>query len=399
MAGSKGGFSSGSKKLIIGVCVGAVAWLGCELVTAVIVSRNPGMVWRLGVRRPGDGPSLHGRERFHGSYVHEFDAELGWDHPPPGPARSSLSPRALVSAYGDSFTECTGPVDLTWEAQLGTALHADVINFGVGGYGPDQALLKLKRLHPRYPTPVVLFGFLSRDISRIVNIYGSARLLQETRTFLLNGTPYFMPTKPRYVLKDDQLHLLENPVKTESDFMKLVFEPGFAETFSTNDYFKSGYKLDRYYPEISFPYLVSVPQAIWVRAQVRGPIPDYAAMLMKDEQTTRLLSAILDEFVQMSKRNSFRGIIVLFGEPEELSYYLQHGKHLRLEPVVRHLQESGYAFIDTVDLLAKHGGITIPPEPISRYYDPTSHHSAYAHKIIAEGLYEYLLKQGAPMAR
>ena len=388
------------KKLLFGTCLAGCLWLGCELVVATIVAATgPGQMWRLGLRRPGDGPSLLGRGPLHQAYLRDFDAELGWDRPPRGSARAASTAPALVSAYGDSFTECTGPDDLTWEALLSKLLHADVINFGVSAYGPDQALLKLKRLYPQYRTPVVLFGFLSRDISRIVNVYGSARLLEETGTFLLNGRPYFMPTKPRYVLTDGQLQLLENPVKTEDNFMRLVFEPGYVQTFSSNDYFKVGYDLDRYYPPVSFPYALTLPRALLVRARNRGPIPDYASLLMQDGGARDLLSAIFDEFTGLSRRASFFGVVVLFGEADELFYYLQHGKHRRLDGVVGYLQEMGYPYIDTIDILARHQRSTKPAEPISLYFDPTNHHSAYAHQIIAQGIEEYLLPHVTSMAR
>ena len=388
------------RKLLFWTCLAGCLWLGFEsIVAAVVATAGPGLVWRLGVRRPGDGPSLLGRDPLHKAFLRDFDADLGWDRPPRGPALESSSARALVSAYGDSFTECTGPDDQTWEALLAKSLHANVINFGVSAYGPDQALLKLKRLYSRNRTPVVLFGFLSRDISRIVNVFGSARLLEETGTFLLNGRPYFMPTKPRFVLADGQLRLLENPVRTEDDFMRLVFEPGYARTFSSNDYFKNGYDLDRYSPPIFFPYALTLPRALWVRARNRGPIPDYAAMLMQDDRATHLLRAIFDEFIGMSQRDSFFGVVVLFGEADELSYYLEHGRHRRLDPVVGYLRERGYPYIDTVDILARHQRATEPAEPISLYFDPSNHHSAYAHKIIAQGIEDYLSPHLTNMAR
>lgn len=383
------------KRLLFGTLAVLVAWLGFELLVAAGVRTNPTLVWRLGVRRPGDGPGLLGREQLRKAYQTQFDADLGWDHPPRGPARAT----ALVSAYGDSFTECTGPDNLTWEALLADSIRADVINFGVGAYGTDQALIKLKRLYPRYRTPIVLFGFLPRDISRIVNVYGFARLVQETRTFLLNGTPYFMPTKPRYELADGQLRLLQNPVRSEADFMRLVYEPGFAETLSAHDYFKQGYVLDRFVPEISFPYALTIPRALIVRGRQTGPPPDYASILMQDSGATQLLARIFDEFVSIARRDSFTGVVVLFGEPDELLYYLKHGRHSRLEPVVRYLNEKGYPYIDTVDLLARQQRTATPAESPSVYYDATSHHSAYAHKIIAQGIHRYLAPSLANLQR
>jgi hypothetical protein len=391
VAGARRPLSRGKRLLFATTAVVGV-WLGCESLVVGMVRADPRVLWRFGLRRPGDGPALLGAENVRRAYQTQFDAGLGWDHPPKGPAEKT----ALVSAYGDSFTECTGPDTLTWEALLSDSLRANVINFGVGAYGPDQALLKLKRLYRTYPTPVVLFGYLSRDVSRIVNVNGFARLVQETRTFLLNGTPYFIPTKPRYVLADGQLRLVENPVRTESDFMRLVFQPDYARAFSSNDYFKEGYDLDRYVPQVSFPYALTIPRALLARD--RGPAPDYASTLMDDPSTVRLLTTIFDDFQGVARRDAFQGIVVLFGEPDELLYYLQHGTHNRLEKVLRYLQEKGYPYIDTVDLLARHQRTTKPSEPLSLYFDPTSHHSAYAHKIIAEGIAQYLSSRVASKA-
>lgn len=298
-----------------------------------------------------------------------------------------------MSAYGDSFTESTGPDELTWEAELSKLLGRDVLNFGISAYGPDQALLKLKRLYSRYPTPVVLFGFLPRDISRIVNVYGSARLLEETGTFLLNGRPYFMPTKPRFVLENGRLRLLENPVRTEDDFMRLVFEPGFAQRFAANDHFRNGYDLDRYFPGVSFPYAWTLPRALLTRASGRGPLPDHAALLMEDPGAVGLLNAIFDDFIDFSRRERFRGIVVLFGEPDELDSYARRGTHRLLTPVIDYLRQKRYPYIDTVAILAKHRQSTQPTDPIARYYDPTNHHSSYAHQVIAKGMQTFLATQ------
>jgi hypothetical protein len=120
---------------------------------------------------------------------------------------------------------------------------------------------------------------------------------------------------------------------------------------------------------------------------------------MDDPPTVRLLTTIFDDFETVAHREAFQGVFVLFGEPDELLYYLQHGTHNRLEKVLRYLQEKGYPYIDTVDLLARHQRTTKPTEPLSLYFDPTSHHSAYGHKIIADGMGQYLSSRLTPRPR
>ena len=95
------------------------------------------------------------------------DPELGWDYRPnerltdvgafgrethitvDGDGARTLPGVAgpgLIAAYGDFFTAGSNVNDdQTWEYFLSRLTGTRVANFGVAGYGPDQALLKLER--------------------------------------------------------------------------------------------------------------------------------------------------------------------------------------------------------------------------------------------------------------
>ena len=67
---------------------------------------------------------------------------LGWQSNAPRPQSSELSP-SCGSAFGDSMThgdEVTD--DEAWLHRLSERLGCNVQNFGVGGYGLDQAALR-----------------------------------------------------------------------------------------------------------------------------------------------------------------------------------------------------------------------------------------------------------------
>lgn len=94
------------------------------------------------------------------------------------------------------------------------------------GYGPDQALLKLKRVYREHPTPVVFFGFTSENVNRIVNVYRWALDVQTYHTPLgWDGTPFFEGTRPRFLLQDGSLVLLPNPVWTREELRRLIHDP------------------------------------------------------------------------------------------------------------------------------------------------------------------------------
>ena len=109
---------------------------------------------------------------------HGFDSELGWVRKPntshdeigkfgetnwtinqfgarTNPDFDNL--KSNISCYGDSFTFSRQVNnDETWAHYLSELTDSNVINFGVGNYGVDQALLRLKREFSKHPTKIVI---------------------------------------------------------------------------------------------------------------------------------------------------------------------------------------------------------------------------------------------------
>ena len=62
-----------------------------------------------------------------------------------------------ISTYGDSFTFCRQVNDNeTWEHYLSEINNSNVQNFGVGNYGIDQSLLRLKKEYSNNSTKIVI---------------------------------------------------------------------------------------------------------------------------------------------------------------------------------------------------------------------------------------------------
>src|SRR5439155_12092273 len=80
-----------------------------------------------------------------------------------------------IAAFGDSFTHCDGVANsFTWEyllERLNPAL--EVLNFGVGGYGTDQALLRYELEGMAFHPHIAILGFLPENIHRVVSVFRS----------------------------------------------------------------------------------------------------------------------------------------------------------------------------------------------------------------------------------
>src|SRR5262249_46829988 len=105
----------------------------------------------------------------------------------------------LAQSYGDSFTygaEVDDPD--TWQAQFEGMTGKGILNFGSGGYGLDQAVLKFEKYGPQYPTPFVILGLYPHEYRRILS-YQSFYYFTE-RTFRYAFKPIFIPAAEGYEL-------------------------------------------------------------------------------------------------------------------------------------------------------------------------------------------------------
>ena len=167
-----------------------------------------------------------------------FDADLGWNLTPSRTRRAdgavfrinSQSIRSdreyplagppgirRLTAFGDSFTHCseTTQVDC-WAVQLEGAMPGtEVLNFGVPGFGPDQAWLRYQRDGRKFGGCAVLIGYFVGDIERVINRF---------RPFIHPDDSVVLG-KPRYLLDGDSLTLLPNAV-TDPNVLR---DPAWAE--------------------------------------------------------------------------------------------------------------------------------------------------------------------------
>jgi len=159
-----------------------------------------------------------------------FSSVEGLRSPEPGAVFAGRRARHRVAIVGDSFTFGleVGYAD-TWGYRLERALGLDVqvLNFGVDGYGVDQAYLHYQRDVRPWRPEVVILGLITHDLYRSLATY----------TFVsFPGWP-FPFAKPRFVIEADRLRLLNVPLISPEEILAagsisalpfVSYDPGYA---------------------------------------------------------------------------------------------------------------------------------------------------------------------------
>ncbi|MCA8942530.1 MAG: hypothetical protein KDB80_08255 [Planctomycetes bacterium] len=175
-----------------------------------------------------------------------FDAELGWCTPPIGTPSvdrfggrlsSSERPTTLgdgvrrIAVFGCSFTygsEVAGSE--SWPALLESRREdLQVLNFGVPGFGADQALLRMRRVVATIDVDEIWLGLLPATALRLVSVYRPA-LRHYTNTVAF---------KPRFRMQGDELVLVRNPAPSIPELVAIVRSPERFATVVRTDSFMS----------------------------------------------------------------------------------------------------------------------------------------------------------------
>lgn len=275
---------------------------------------------------------------------YSFDPHLGWVRRPDsigiengqkGPITfhiDSAGSRAntfeklppVIAAFGDSYVFCRQVEDdETWESRLSQQENIGVLNFGVGNYGVDQALLRYEGMVLPDAIRVVVMGFVPETICRIQSYW--KHYLEFGNTFAF---------KPRFILDPDgRLILLDNLVRSAEDFAS--YQEKLPEIRAADGFYEKKFRSQQF----RFPYTSSFMRnplkqgmlisAVAVRRVWRAlgitnhrieNLPFTLVMknnlrdayqLYKDVKSTALLSAILLRFKEEAERRGHIPLVVV----------------------------------------------------------------------------------------
>jgi len=377
----------------------AFLWLVIEAVSFAglwVLKNRSGVVYDPRVERLSETQREHlGNfiERGHGEHVSQ-DPVLGWT-----PKGNSAGMRddvehekepadgvLRIAAFGDSFTYGANvEIPETWAKQISEIDPTiEVLNWGSGGYGLDQAYLRYQRRGREYAPHIVFIGYMTENISRNVNVF---------RAFYTRWYRGVIFTKPRFVVRDSadgaggerELVLLENPISSIDDHRRLLEHDATVLTeLGANDYhYQTGYArgpLD-FLPSVRLARIV-----LWVlRVKFIDPIIRFDGMYEPDSEAYGVTTAIFDAFYRDVLEGGALPVIVIFPDLHD-QRRSRAAEERRYRPLLDRFADEDYRVIDTLDALEPHAD----RYSIADLTRDWGHYSAIGNRLVAEHIVERL---------
>jgi hypothetical protein len=281
------------------------------------------------------------------------DELLGWRSSAFAPETFEHADTALardkrpVLLFGDSYAQGIVPYEDCFQSLFAySSLARDhvLINYGVGGYGPDQVLLLMRRVLDKFEAqnPIVVVGLLVDD-----DLDRCALTLREQ-------------PKPSFKLVDGELVLRESPLPTPLE--RFERGPSWTPSYLWR-YLTRGTKL--------------LPQA------VRDALTDHPG---RDKLKEKLASKVLAELLGEIERRGLGCVFVLF---HNLPSMVERERCGWRDAALRDpLNAAGIAIVEVRDAMLETAART--GEDLMEYFDnvpqPGGHYNARGNRIAFEAL-------------
>jgi hypothetical protein len=317
--------------LIVGAVLEGLAFVACKVLAHMELIYDPAPVTN------------------YAAYLADRDPVLGWPAPSTRghgevdtsgsrvvPAFPDAATKSCVAIFGDSFTwgDEVSPED-AYGNVLARALGCRVANFGVGGYGTDQALLRYEQVKP--DAQVVVLGFFPDDIIRNVN---------QDRGFLGNKS---LGLKPRFLYRDGALVLVPLPTLTEEQYDHIGRD---ADSLLPYDYFRPGGPSGLV--ALRFPFMLSALRTLRhyrIKAALHHR-PSYADFFRSDHPSGALqvTAAIIKRFVATARSRGQTPLVLFIPDVKDIEWLRAHGT-LPYQPLVDTLAAAAVPVVSAAETI------------------------------------------------
>lgn len=323
------------------------------------------------------------------------DIPSGWlpnpDHITPmgyrrSPAGAGLAEPCL-SLYGDSFTWSFRMADHeAWGDLLTASLGCRVDNYGVAGYGTDQAYLRFAN-NEQDEAPAVVLSVWSENIARNVN--------RDRSLMYLNFS-----IKPRFVLDENgELALIPRPDLTMEDYERYVDEP---EIFLEHEYFlPEATPLSK--RRLGFPYLIRLPYYFTYKriylsllALFSSPPSWYSELYEADHpsQALPIMIEVLTAFDRLAREQGRQPIVFLLPSVKDADHWRANGIW-SYQPLLDALEERGVRTFNVgAEMTARMGDEDYCVYMCRNKAHRSGHYTVEGNQLLAEIAHDLLTAEG-----
>ncbi|MBF0275795.1 MAG: SGNH/GDSL hydrolase family protein [Nitrospinae bacterium] len=286
------------------------------------------------------------------------------------------SGKSCASLYGDSFTFGDGVSnENAWSNQLAKLLGCRVANYGVPGYGSDQAYLRYL-INKKDDSEIVVLGHLSENILRNVN---------RLRGLLYVGSKYGL--KPRFIYEKNSLKLIELPELTKEEFIKLVNRP---DKYLDHEYFNLGG--DSGVRKLEFPYFLSLLHILkhfHIQSELKAE-PWYSEFYKENHpsQGLKITTEILSAFYRNALAKKKKPLVLLIPTSDDL-FYFRKNKVWTYQPLIDKLEGNNIAALNAGTRILENIG----DDDICSYFQKNAcngHYNECGYKLLAETVFSHL---------
>lgn len=277
-----------------------------------------------------------------------------------------------TAAFGDSFVYGNEVANADcWPAQIERDFpNIEVLNYGVGGYGVDQAYLRYLEEGGALNPEVVVVGFVADDLRRLVNVY---RRFLSTRE-----APRF---KPRFLLhQDGTLRLVPNPVPDVAAYERYLSVPMAVTETGIHDWWYEPAIYEN--PLHDRSAVVRLGVASWIRLRRRYIDPDRLVRAGKfNEQSTAFAIQVrlFEAFAEVARTRGTRVLVVFFPDRDVLSEVSAGGGAV-YAPLVAAVRRHGITALDLLEAFVE-AERTLPPG--ASLFMPGGHYSPRGNEVVA----------------
>ena len=236
-----------------------------------------------------------------------------------------------IAIFGDSFSHVDEVAYAdSWGNQLEIKLNSlgintEVLNFGVGGYGMDQAYLRYLHQGIEFNPDIVIFGF---------QIENALRNLYLFRYFYKQGRSGILWSKPRFVFENGELILVNQPNPRPEELADIFND---FPNWKYSQYERFHHADD--YGDPLWHHLTFVKLLIEVYRR-------YKISLLSDAPNGEayvVAQRIIEAFAQSANQNNSKFVILHLPPGNHLSRYPETGQ-FQYEELLSHL-ESNYMVV------------------------------------------------------